>query len=284
MPERRFSAGSKQLRPIFLVASLAILFSHTMAAAAPKPPALMTPTGPWNVDFADKMCLLSRPYGKDSATQLMLKPAMLGDSLEIIVTRATSDPRDARSGKTTLSIAGTPSEAETYFTAYSTAKARLLRVWIKEDAIALSAVRGTLQIDAKPEGRYLFAIPGIEHALPILSNCLDQLRAAYKISKTDLTAIVTEPKAELAAIFSTEDYPYEAYSRGKGGTVGVLFWIEATGRVSNCEVIESSAAPVLEKTTCDVLTKRAKYNPAKDATGRAVRAPSFSRVRWMPSF
>ena len=270
------------MRLKFLAASFAILFSHTIAAAAPKPPALMAPTGPWNVDFADKMCLLIRPYGKDRSTHLMLKPAMLGDSLEIIVTKSTSASSDPRSGKAALSIWGTPSAAETYFTAYSTANARLIRIWIKEDAIPLSTVRGTLQIDAKHEGRHLFAIPGIEQALPILSKCLGQLRTAYKVSDTDLAAIVTKPKAELAAFFSTEDYPSEAWSTGKGGTVGVLIWVEATGRVSTCEVIETSAAAVLEKATCDVLIKRAKFNPAKDAAGRTVRAPSFGRVRWMP--
>jgi len=266
----------------FFAAALAILFSSTMAAAALKPPALMAPTGPWNVDFGDKMCLLVRPYGKDRSTHLMLKPAMLGDGLEIIVSETTSEASDPLSGKAALSIWGTPSAAETYFNAYSTASARLIRIWIKEDAIPLSTVRGTLQIDAKPEGRHLFAIPGIENALPILSKCLDQLRTAYKVSSTDLAAIVSEPKAERAAVFSTEDYPYEAYSTGKGGTVGVLFWIEATGRITTCEVIESSAAPVLEKATCDVLIKRARYSPARDAAGRPVRAPSFTRVRWMP--
>jgi len=267
----------------FLAASFAILFAPTTAAAAPKPaPALMTPTGPWNVDFADKMCLLIRPYGKDRTTHLMLKPAMLGDNLEIIVTKETRGTRDARSGKAALSIGGTPSAAETSFTAYSTATARLLRIWIKEDAIPLASVRGTLQIDAKPEGRHLFAIPDIELALPILSKCLDQLRTVYKVSNADLAAIVTKPKAELAAFFSTEDYPREAWSTGKGGTVGVLIWVEATGRVSTCEVIETSAAPVLEKATCDVLIKRGKFTPGKDAAGRAVRAPNFARVRWMP--
>jgi TonB family protein len=265
----------------FLAASAIVLFAHTMAAAAPKPPALMAPTGPWNVDFADKMCLLMRPYGKDGSTHLMLKPAMLGDSLEIIVTKTTSASSDPQSGKAALSIWGTPSAAETYFTAYSTASARLIRIWIKEDAIPLSTVRGTLQIDAKHEGRHLFAIPGIENALPILSKCLDQLRAAYKISDTDLAAIVTKPDASPASIFSSDDYPREALIKGQAGTVGVLIWIEATGRVSTCEVIESSAAPILEKTTCDILTRRARFAPAKDAAGAAIRSPSFSRIRWL---
>ena len=267
-----------------LAAAFAIPFAHAAAAAA-SPPPLMAPTGPWNVEFADKTCLLSRPYGKNRTTQLILKPAMLGESLEIIVTRAKTPIVDSEHGRAVLSIGGTPSSAESYFRAYSTVKSRLLRVWIKEDAIALSAVRGTLQIDARPEGRYAFAVPGIDQARPVLSKCLDQLRAAYKISSTELAAIATKPDATPAAVFSTNDYPLQAVKEGKVGTVGVLIWVEADGRVSTCEVIESSAAPILEKTTCNVLTKRAKFTPAKDAEGRAIRAPSFSRVRWeLPSY
>jgi len=268
-----------------LAAAFAILFIHAAATAAPAPPPLMAPTGPWNVEFADKMCLLSRPYGKNGATQLMFKPAMLGDSLEIIVTRTKTPISNSEHGKAVLSIKGNPSPAESYFSAYSTVKHRLLRVWIKDDAIALSAISGTFQIDAKPEGRYAFAIPGIDQALPVLAQCLDQLRTAYKISSTDLAAIATGPQADLPRFFSTNDYPLEALKNGQVGTVGVLIWVEADGGVSSCEVIESSAAPILEKTTCNVLTKRARFTPAKDAAGQAVRAPRFSRIRWeLPTF
>jgi TonB family protein len=269
----------------FLAASFAILFAHTIAAAAPKPPALMAPTGPWNVEFADKMCLLSRPYGKNRSTHLMLKPAMLGDDLEIIVTKATSAIGESKSGKAALAIDGKPSLAESYFSAYSTGTRRLLRIWIKEDKIALPDVRGSLHIEAKSEGRHAFAIPGIEQALPVLSTCLEQLRTAYKISNTDLAAIATKPEAHLPSFFSTDDYPREAVVNSQVGTVGVLIWIEATGRVSTCEVVESSAAPTLERTTCNILTKRAEFSPARDAAGKAVRAPKFSRIRWeLPTF
>jgi len=77
------------MRSKILAASFAILFAHSIAAAAPAAaPLPMTPTGPWKVEFADSMCLLSRPFGKDGATTLVLKPNMLGNGMEIIVSRA----------------------------------------------------------------------------------------------------------------------------------------------------------------------------------------------------
>lgn len=267
------------MRLKYLASMVATLFGHGAATAAP-PPLPMAPTGPWNVEFADSMCLLSRAYGDDRSTHLILKPAMVGDDLEIIVTKATASPSGGKYGKAVLSIDGKPSLADTSFVAYSTKKQRLLRIWNKEDNFALAAVRGSLQIDAKSAGRYSFALPGIDQALPVLTTCLDQLRTAYKISKADLDSIATQPEGRLASFFSTDDYPEAAWSNGLMGTVGVLIWVEATGRVSTCDVVETSAAPILQKTTCDVLTQRARFKPAKDATGRAIRAPAFGRIRW----
>jgi len=261
------------------LAAFAILFGHAIATAAP-PPLPMALTGPWNVEFADSMCLLSRAYGDDRSTHLIFKPAMVGDDLELIVTKARTSLSAGKYGKAVLSIEGKPSPADTSFIAYSTKTQRLIRIWNKEDNFALAALHGTLQIDAKSEGRYSFAIPGIDQALPVLTTCLDQLRTAYKISKADLAAIATQPEGRLASFFSTDDYPEAAWTNGLMGTVGVLVWVEATGRVSTCEVVETSAAPILQKTTCDILTQRGRFKPAKDAAGRAIRAPAFGRIRW----
>jgi TonB family protein len=250
------------------------------AAAAPAP--LMMPTGPWNVDYADKMCLLIRPYGVDKDTHLILKPAMLGDDLEIIVSKRTSKIGDPTDGKVLLSIDGNVPPVTSQFISYSTKTERLLRIWNTEDEFPLANVRGTLQIDAKSAGRYSFALPGIDRALPVLANCLAELRKAYRISAADRAAIATGPKTRLARFFSTDDYPEEAWRQGLGGTVGVLFWVEATGLVSSCEVVESTAATILDRTTCDVITKRVRFKSAVDAAGRPVRAPDFSRIRWVP--
>ena len=265
------------MRSYTIAAALALLFVEGAGSAAP--PAVLTPTGPWNVEFADSMCLLSRPYEKDRTTNLIIKSSMIGTNLEIVVTRATTVIDDVRGGKPVLKIANGAPVADAYFTAYSTAKMRLLRVGAG-NTIALANLRGTLSIDAEKESRHLFALPGIERALPILSQCLKQLRAAYKVSEAEMAAIVTPPSGDLLGLFSTEDYPKESMRNGQFGTVGALLWVDIDGRVSTCEVIETGAAAPLQEATCNIIKRRARYTPGKDAAGKPIRAPVFYRVRW----
>ncbi len=121
---------------------------------------------------------------------------------------------------------------------------------------------------------------GIDRALPILSHCVTQLRAIYKVSETDLAAIVTPPKGTVINFFSTNDYPDEALRKQQFGTVGALVWLETTGRVSTCTIIESSAGPTLEDATCNILKRRGHFIPATDVQGKSIRAPIFTRIRW----
>lgn len=268
------------------LAGCVIVLAHAMAAAAApfSPPPLMMPAGPWNVEFADRMCHLSRPYGSDRATHLIFKPGMIGDEMEIIVAKTTTKTRDGTYGKAVLSISGKKVIDDALFSAYSTAEARLMRIQLRDDEFALSVVRGTLSIDAAPESHHLFVISGIERALPILAQCIDQLRTIYKVSKTDLADIATKPEGSLPRLFSTDDYPSEALRNEESGTVGALVWVETNGRISTCEIIESSGSSSLEQTTCDILKRRSRFAPAKDAAGKAVRAPMFTRIRWsLPS-
>jgi protein TonB len=102
----------------------------------------------------------------------------------------------------------------------------------------------------------------------------------YKVAKADLAPIVTEPQAVLRKYFSTDDYPLEAFNKNQSGIVGVLLWVEPDGRVSTCEVIEPIAALILEQATCTILKRRARFTPAKNAAGKAVRAPTSARIKW----
>lgn len=270
------------MRSKILAASFAILFAHSIAAAAPAAaPLPMTPTGPWNVEFADSMCLLSRPFGKDGATTLILKPNMLGNGMEIIVTRGTTSIDRPEHGKAAVDIADKRVDFDTFFNAYSTAKARLIRVVIPDAKIELTALRGTLSIDAKAEGQHSFSIVGIERAFPVLATCVAQLRAIYKVRDADIGALTAKPEVQPNSLFTVNDYPGEALRKGQSGTVGVLVWVEADGRVSTCEIVDSTASSVLEQTTCNILKRRARWTPAKDAAGKSVRAPGFTRIRWV---
>ena len=183
------------------------------------------------------MCLLSRSYGKDRATNLILKPSMIGDSLEIIVTKAAASIGDQRSGPAVLTMAGKMTDDDAVFTAYSTAKMRLRRIRPGYDKIALSTVRGALSIDAKREGRHLFAVPGIERALPVLSACVALLRAVYKVSEAERAGIVNLPGYSPSGLFSSNDYPDEALTIGQWGRSGFFFRSKPPGAFQRARLL-----------------------------------------------
>jgi len=140
------SNREQKVRFYTIAATLALLLVHAAGSAAP--PALMAPTGPWNVEFADSMCLLSRSYEKDRTTTLIIKPSMIGTDLEIVVMKARTAIGNVRGGRVVLSVANGAPVDDVYFTAYSTAKMRLVRINAR-DKVALANLRGTLSIDAE---------------------------------------------------------------------------------------------------------------------------------------
>jgi protein TonB len=66
------------------------------------------------------------------------------------------------------------------------------------------------------------------------------------------------------------DYPREALRAGASGTVGLLFTVGVTGRVTQCTVTRSSGNADLDSTTCRLIQERFRYKPTTDASGRAI--------------
>jgi len=76
------------------------------------------------------------------------------------------------------------------------------------------------------------------------------------------------------------DYRSSWISRGYAGTVGFRVSVGASGKVENCSVTKSSGVSVLDETTCKLVSRRARFNPAKNGEGRAVAGSYTGAVRW----
>lgn len=70
--------------------------------------------------------------------------------------------------------------------------------------------------------------------------------------------------------YSYRDYPGAAVAKGEQGFVTISFTVEVDGRMSDCHVIRSSGFARLDEVPCDVLSKRARFKPAKDANGAPI--------------
>jgi periplasmic protein TonB len=91
--------------------------------------------------------------------------------------------------------------------------------------------------------------------------------------------IVRQPEARqpIQSLFSPDDYP--AAGDGTRGVVSVVLTIDPGGRVVSCGIQQSSGLDVLNMFTCNILRRRARFTPAMDGNGNAVRRATRKRVR-----
>lgn len=76
------------------------------------------------------------------------------------------------------------------------------------------------------------------------------------------------------------DYPRSARLAGAEGTVHVRFAVSPEGRAHRCVVTRSSGHAELDATTCRLIERRFRYDPARDAQGRRVSDVIVGRQRW----
>jgi protein TonB len=93
-------------------------------------------------------------------------------------------------------------------------------------------------------------------------------------------AVRATPKGNFQSLMSSDDYPSASLRNNEEGTVGFKLDIGTDGRVTNCTVTSSSGHPLLDETSCRLLSRRARFNVAKDASGTPVPAVYASRFLW----
>jgi periplasmic protein TonB len=89
------------------------------------------------------------------------------------------------------------------------------------------------------------------------------------------------PPRKLRGRLNDSDYPRSAGEAGVGGEVSVIFAVETNGRVTNCEVTESSGYAALDENTCRLIMRRYRFEPAKDWQGRPVRSRVTENHSWI---
>lgn len=95
----------------------------------------------------------------------------------------------------------------------------------------------------------------------------------------DLPKAVLKPG--LPPLIGANDYPAAAKRAGIEGKVRFDLIVDRNGDVERCVVIEGSGSIELDDQTCSLAAARAKFIPAKDATGRATGSRYSSAVNWM---
>ena len=93
---------------------------------------------------------------------------------------------------------------------------------------------------------------------------------------------MTSPARRLSgSISGATDYPPAARRAGIEGSLSVRFTVRADGSVSGCRVLRSTASAELDATTCRLIERRFRYEPATDASGKPVPESISRTFDWL---
>ena len=88
------------------------------------------------------------------------------------------------------------------------------------------------------------------------------------------------PRGNPGSWANANDYPSRALREEREGVTRFSVQIGADGRVTSCNITGSSGHPDLDSTTCSLIQRRARFNPATDGEGQATTGSWSSSVRW----
>jgi periplasmic protein TonB len=93
-------------------------------------------------------------------------------------------------------------------------------------------------------------------------------------------ALPARPVQPLHTYLSDDDYPLAALRNEEQGTVGFRLLVDETGTVTRCIVTSSSESMALDQTTCDIMSSRVRFHPARTVWGTSSPAWFNARLAW----
>ncbi len=95
-----------------------------------------------------------------------------------------------------------------------------------------------------------------------------------------LDPVSARPRGDPARWITESDYRSVWVRQELTGTTGFRVRVGADGRAMSCQITKSSGHAVLDQATCELVSRRARFDPARDRRGEAVGGNYSSSVRW----
>lgn len=258
----------------------AALAAMAFQSASPSQMVALEPSGPWTVEVSEGLCLVGRTYGPNQQQPTLgFRQAPNAEDFEIgLWLNDASNQGSYGTAQLRLDLRE-PIEAK--YSAGPVAIEGLRLIWIATKRAQLEALpaahlmnvtAGTFHAD--------FKLRNVAGALKALSDCERKLLVSWGMDPAILDSIETPPRGNLVSFFSFKDYPIDALRMRKQGTTGVRYWVGVDGKVTDCKTVASSGSPLLDAKSCQVITRRARLEPARTKGGAPVASISFARIRW----
>ena len=246
---------------------------------AEPPPGVWTATGKWTVEHADRRCLASRTFAAhNKSLVVVLAPTPASDAGQLWL--LTEDARLSLD-RVRIDAGGVAVKAEGMTLAGLTAsKQRVWQMALQGEEMQRLWATGRLGLRGPDIEAALF-LPALNQVRPALQGCTEGLLKDWGFpAETARLTTFAKPREDVVAYVRAEDYPSAALRDGASGTAEVMVTVGVDGRARDCRVLQSAGHPALDSTTCAIVVRRARFEPAREASGKAVEAPFFTRISW----
>lgn len=248
-------------------------------AATPGQAQINVPVDRWVVDYGNIRCSLARRANGARSNIVILSSYLGRDEPEFIIV-AAGDPLATMPRRVVVTLEPSAERAEANVVQIRRTGGMTLNLRdLPEGFIDRFAESTSVSIAA--EGRAIIQMPTPEAraAVAALRSCNDDLFQSWGIDVAARRQLRQRAEQTGGAI-NDSDYPSSAISAGLQGVVVTRFTVTATGEVSNCVVVVSSSVPILDQTSCWLITRRFRYRPAIGADGQPVAQGTIRTINW----
>lgn len=264
---------------------LPVLLLAAQASAEPTIAPVLSPQGPWKLDYADEECRLARTFGTGEETLTIQMTRASGVQEFGMVIAGASIPKLPQMTQVTLRLLEQGREEK--FNALSAQvpdrSERFVRLYGEgSNIIAEFSDNQVVGISLGSQYSVSIKLPGARQAVAALDSCLADLLKSWgvDVDKIKAAKVPPRPLGNPAYWATTNDYPVQALRAGKGGNVVFLLDVNSSGRPTRCSIARSSGVPQLDEMTCQLAIRRARFDAAQNAEGQPIAGFYVSRVRW----
>jgi len=252
---------------MFVAGALALV-SGARSGAEP-----LQPLKPWVLDYAEAQCVASRDYATpDHQITLAIRPIPNGTEYEIFAIRSAPGPMFAEELTGSVDFGRGPIKA--WLLHYRIDAKRREAFQFRIGRLEMMEARGAsaVTLNIKDRVPIIFSLEAMPDLLDVLDACTADLKRYWNMDGTQVATVAVPPKGDVRSVFSSEDYPDEALTRGQEGSAQFLLLIDETGRVAACNVTLPSGVPALDAMGCIAIQSRAKFRPARDHSGKTTKS------------
>jgi TonB family protein len=233
---------------------------------------VLQPVKPWIVDYADAQCAAGRDFGEVAKPiTLVIRPMPKGDTYELQLIRKKPGAASAEEDQGSVDFGTGPITASVLHFGNVAEKLDIFQYRITaaqmEQARPASAV--TFRNAHGPD--VSLSLSNMPALLTRLAECNNDLQRYWNVDNKGPVKASQPSRGDIRQVFTSDDYPADALNAQNEGTAQFLLLIDTSGKVASCFVLKPSGVPLLDAMGCQVIRKRAKFTPARDAAGNAVR-------------